>query len=197
MTIHLEGKHVILRPLASTDAADLWKNTGGDEGLWKWVLTTFPIPTSQVEMQNLVNGLIEQDKKGDRICFAVYSKAHGEVVGSTSYLAIDEVNKSREIGSTFYGEVARRTAINTECKYLLMQYAFETLGCERVQIKADNTNQRSLTAIARLGVTQEGVLRHDRKRRDGSWRNAVYHSALSHEWPEIKKHLENLLNPGL
>ena len=195
MTITLEGKHAILRTISHTDAPDLWKNTGGDEGLWKWVLTNLPIPNSESEMQNLVDTLIEQDKKGDRVCFAVYSKAHGEVVGSTSYLAIDEANKSREIGSTFYGEVARRTAINTECKYLLMQYAFETLDCERVQIKADNTNERSLAAIARLGVTKEGELRHDRKRRDGSWRNAVYHSVLSAEWPEIKKLLEKLLNP--
>jgi RimJ/RimL family protein N-acetyltransferase len=197
MEIHLEGKHVILRTITSRDAADLWKNTGGDETLWKWVLTNMPIPQSEEELQSLVDTLIEQDRKGDRVCFAVYSKAHGEVVGSTSYLAIDEANKSREIGSTFYGEVARRTAINTECKYLLMQYAFESLGCERVQIKADNTNERSLAAIARLGVTKEGELRHDRKRRDGSWRNAVYHSVLSEEWPQIKQHLEKLLNPGL
>ena len=197
MEIHLEGKHVILRTITSRDAADLWKNTGGDETLWKWVLTNMPIPQSEEELQSLVDTLIEQDRKGDRVCFAVYSKAHGEVVGSTSYLAIDEANKSREIGSTFYGEVARRTAINTECKYLLMQYAFESLGCERVQIKADNTNERSLAAIARLGVTKEGELRHDRKRRDGSWRNAVYHSVLSEEWPQIKQHLEKLLNPSL
>lgn len=197
MTISLEGQHVILRTIQSTDAADLWKNTGGDEGLWKWVLTNMPIPQSQSEMSELVNTLIEQDKKGDRVCFAVYSKVHGEVVGSTSYLAIDNANKSREIGSTFYGEIARRTAINTECKYLLLQYAFEILGCERVQIKADNTNERSLRAIARLGVTHEGELRHDRKRRDGSWRNAVYFSALSEEWPQLKLHLEQLLAPAL
>jgi RimJ/RimL family protein N-acetyltransferase len=197
VTISLEGQHVILRTIQSTDAADLWKNTGGDEGLWKWVLTNMPIPQSQSEMSELVNTLIEQDKKGDRVCFAVYSKVHGEVVGSTSYLAIDNANKSREIGSTFYGEIARRTAINTECKYLLLQYAFEILGCERVQIKADNTNERSLRAIARLGVTHEGELRHDRKRRDGSWRNAVYFSALSEEWPQLKLHLEQLLAPAL
>jgi RimJ/RimL family protein N-acetyltransferase len=197
MNIHLEGKHVILRPMQLSDAKDLWKNTGGDEGLWKWVLTTMPIPTNENEMQTLVATLIEQDSKGDRVCFAVYSKAHGEVVGSTSYLAIDNANKSREIGSTFYGEVARRSAINTECKYLLMQYAFETLGCERVQIKADNTNERSLTAIARLGVKREGELRHDRLRRDGTWRNAVYFSAISAEWPALKKHLVDLLNPAM
>jgi len=197
MAIHLEGEHVILRTLTIADGTDLWRNTGGDEGLWRWVLTNMPIPNSKEEMHELVRTLIEQDKKGDRVCFTVYSKAHGQVVGSTSYLAIDEANKSREIGSTFYGEIARRTAINTECKYLLMQYAFETLGCERVQIKADNTNERSLKAIARLGVTKEGELRHDRKRRDGSWRNAVYFSVISEEWPNIKQHLETLLNPAL
>jgi len=193
MELALESDLVLVRPIRETDAEELWANTGGDAALWKWVLTDGPIPQSVDEMRSLIKSLLVRDAAGARKTLAVVLKSSGQVVGSTSYLDPNDVQKSLEIGSTFYGAVARRTGVNTHCKYLLMRHAFEVMGYERVQIKADNTNAVSLAAIARIGAKQEGILRHDRKRRDGTWRDAVYFSVIAPEWPEIKAHIEKLM----
>jgi N-acetyltransferase len=193
MELTLEGNLVTLRLIKESDAEDLWAHTGGDAALWKWVLTDGPIPQSVDEMRILISNLLARDAAGIRQTFAVVLNSSGEVVGSTSYLDPNNVQKSVEIGSTFYGAIARRTGVNTECKYLLMRHAFEDLKYQRVQIKADNTNATSLAAIARIGAKQEGILRHDRKRRDGTWRDAVYFSVIAPEWPETKAHIEKLM----
>jgi len=193
MELALESDLVIVRSIRELDAEELWANTGGDAALWKWVLTDGPIPQSVDEMRDLIKSLLARDAAGARKTFAVVLKSSGQVVGSTSYLDPNDVQKSLEIGSTFYGAIARRTGVNTHCKYLLMRHAFEVMGYERVQIKADNTNAVSLAAIARIGAKQEGILRHDRKRRDGTWRDAVYFSVIAPEWPEAKAHIENLM----
>ena len=193
MELALESDLVIVRSIRELDAEELWANTGGDAALWKWVLTDGPIPQSVDEMRDLIKSLLARDAAGARKTFAVVLKSSGQVVGSTSYLDPNDVQKSLEIGSTFYGAIARRTSVNTHCKFLLMRHAFEVMGYERVQIKADNTNAVSLAAIARIGAKQEGVLRHDRKRRDGTWRDAVYFAVIAPEWPEAKAHIEKLM----
>jgi len=193
MELALESDLVIVRSIRELDAEELWANTGGDAALWKWVLTDGPIPQSVDEMRDLIKSLLARDAAGARKTFAVVLKSSGQVVGSTSYLDPNDVQKSLEIGSTFYGAIARRTSVNTHCKFLLMRHAFEVMGYERVQIKADNTNAVSLAAIARIGAKQEGVLRHDRKRRDGTWRDAVYFAVIAPEWPETKAHIEKLM----
>ena len=99
-----------------------------------------------------------------------------------------------EIGSTFYGAVARRTPINTETKLLLLSEAFDQRGYERVQLKADNLNERSLTAIERIGAKKEGVLRNHFLRRDGSRRDTVMYSIIRSEWPVVKSRLQEMLN---
>ena len=193
MLINLESDLVLLRPLRESDANELWNNTADDAELWKWIWVTEPIPQSPNEMRQLIESRLSSDVESKRNTFAVVLKETGQVVGSTSYLDRDDQQKSLEIGSTFYAATARRTGVNTHCKYLLLSHAFEVLGCERVLIKADSTNERSLAAIARIGAKREGVIRHDKKRRDGSWRDAVYFSVISPEWPETKVHLEKLL----
>jgi len=145
-------------------------------------------------MRQLIAAMCARDAQGKRHRFAVVLKSSGKVIGSTSYLNRNDEEKSLEIGSTFYGESARRTGVNTECKYLLLRHAFESIGCQRVLIKADINNATSLAAIARIGAKREGVIRHDRKRRDGSWRDAVYFSVIAPEWPETKAHIEKLLS---
>jgi hypothetical protein len=194
MEILLEGELVRLRPLQESDAAELWAATGNDDNLWKWIWSVEPIPHSVEEMSRLISTRCAQDAQGKRHTFAVVLKSTGQVIGSTSYLNQNDEEKSLEIGSTFYGAAARRTGVNTECKYLLLRHAFETLGCQRVLIKADINNATSLTAIARIGAKREGVIRHDRKRRDGSWRDAVYFSVIAPEWPETKALIEKLLS---
>ena len=186
----LIGTHVRLEPLSLDHAQDLWKNTAGDAELWKWVVTKYPIPHSLEEMTALVSTMVaEESREG----FAVIDLRSGECVGSTSYLDIQAALQTIEIGSTFYGAVARRTGINTETKLLLMTEAFETRGFERVAIKADNLNQRSLDAIARIGARYEGTLRSHMVRRDGSRRDTVYFSVIKSEWPEVNAELERKL----
>ena len=186
----LIGTHVRLEPLSLDHAQDLWKNTAGDAELWKWVVTKYPIPHSLEEMTALVSTMVaEESREG----FAVIDLRSGECVGSTSYLDIQAALQTIEIGSTFYGAVARRTGINTETKLLLMTEAFETRGFERLAIKADNLNQRSLDAIARIGARYEGTLRSHMVRRDGSRRDTVYFSVIKSEWPEVNAELERKL----
>jgi len=193
MAIALAGDLVRLRQLQESDAEELWSATGNDADVWNWIWSIEPIPQSVEEMRHLISSMLARDAQGKRHTFAVVLKSSGQVIGSTSYLNRNDEEKSLEIGSTFYGATARRTGVNTECKYLLLRHAFETLGCQRVLIKADINNATSLAAIARIGAKREGVIRHDRKRRDGSWRDAVYFSVIAPEWPETKVRLEKFL----
>jgi RimJ/RimL family protein N-acetyltransferase len=116
------------------------------------------------------------------------------VVGATTYLDIRRVNRGLEIGNTWLASDVWRTPINTEAKYLLLQHAFEQLGAWRVQLKTDERNTRSRTAIARLGCTFEGVLRRYQLRHDGFVRNTAMFSLLDAEWPAAKAALAAKLN---
>lgn len=174
MEIALAGDLVRLRQFQESDAEELWAATGNDADLWKWIWSFEPIPQSVEEMRHLITSMLAREAQGKRHTFAVVLKSSGQVIGSTSYLNRNDEEKSLEIGSSFSGATARRTGVNTECKYLLLRHAFESLDCQRVLIKADINNATSLAAIARIGAKREGVIRHDRKRRDGSWRDAVY-----------------------
>ena len=98
-------------------------------------------------------------------------------------------DRGLEIGGTWYGPEFQRTVVNTECKYLLLQHAFETLGCIRVQLKTDLRNERSQKAIERIGAVKEGVLRNHMILPDGHYRHSVFYSILDTEWPGVKKRL--------
>ena len=127
--------------------------------------------------------------------------ASGRVAGATRYLNIMPKDRGLEIGGTWYGTEFQRTAVNTECKYLLLTHAFETLACIRVQLKTDLRNERSQKAIERIGAKKEGVLRNHMILPDGNIRHSVFYSVLDSEWPEVKKNLEGMMNryesPGL
>ena len=117
----------------------------------------------------------------------------GECIGSTSYLDQVPVHRRVEIGWTFYGQAFWRSAVNTECKLLLMTEAFEVRGYDRLCLKTDTRNERSQRAIERLGATHEGVLRHLVIRKDGTPRDSVFYSVLADEWPAVKAKLEKAL----
>jgi N-acetyltransferase len=189
----LEGKHVRLEQLSFSHTSDLWKHTGNDAELWKWVLVKYPIPKDENGMRGIIRQLLDEASEGAREPWAVIDLRSNECVGSTSYLDLKAERKTLEIGSTFYGQIARRTAINTETKYLLLREAFETRGYERVQFKADNLNIRSLTAIERIGGSKEGVMRNHFIRRDGTRRDTVIYSIIRSEWPSVSLHLQELL----
>lgn len=193
MEIALESDLVLLRPIQESDAEEIWANTSGDVQLWNWVWSAEPIPHSLEDVRQVIKAMKARDAQGIRNTFAVVLKSTGQVIGSTSYIDRDEVKKSLEIGSTFYAAFARRTAVNTHCKYLLLRHAFEVLRCERVLIKADSTNATSIRAITRIGAKLEGVIQNEKQRRDGTWRDAVYFSVMEPDWLETKAHLEMLM----
>ena len=193
MTV-LTGKYVRLEPLSVAHSKDLWEATGGDNELWKWVLVKFAIPNSENNMEQLIKSMVAEKEDNEREPWAVIDLKTNKCIGSTSYLDIEIERKTLEIGSTFYGAIARRTAINTETKLLLLSEAFDNRGYERVQLKADNLNEVSLRAIERIGAKKEGVLRNHFLRRDGSRRDTVMYSIIRSEWPEIASDLQSKLN---
>ena len=115
--------------------------------------------------------------------------ADGTVVGSSSYLNVDGVNRRLEIGNTWYVAAARRTGINTECKLLMLSHAFDDLGCVAVEFRTHFFNAASRTAIERLGAKLDGVLRSHQVLADGSRRDTVVYSILDIEWPAVRSNL--------
>lgn len=122
-----------------------------------------------------------------------YRKKTNQIIGSTRFLDIDYQQKRLEIGFTWITPTKWRTPINTECKYLLLKYAFEQLSVNRVQIKTDHENKRSQAAIERLGAKKEGILRNHMIRSNGTIRNTVVYSIIDSEWSDVKLRLEGLL----
>jgi RimJ/RimL family protein N-acetyltransferase len=117
----------------------------------------------------------------------------GRVAGATRYLNIMPRDRGLEIGGTWYGVDFQRTAVNTECKYLLLRHAFESLGAIRVQLKTDLRNVRSQKAMERIGAKKEGILRNHMILPDGRYRDSVFYSILDSEWGEVKKNLEQMM----
>lgn len=182
----LEGKTVKLIPLELEQAEGLWQ-AADDERIWTYMATK--ISNKQELIQQLEKALEERDA-GLEYGFSVYHKERQEIVGSTRYLDISSKNKSAEIGSTWYHPSVWRTAVNTECKYLLLQHAFEVWELNRVFFKTDSRNNRSQQAIARLGAVKEGILRSDKIISDGYVRDSVYFSILQNEWQQVKMSLK-------
>jgi RimJ/RimL family protein N-acetyltransferase len=188
--IILSGKVVRLEPLSESHAPDLTV-AAQDERIWQYMLYGY---LDNVEkMLALVRDLLDRQANGTDLPFAVIHLASGRAVGMTRYLEIRREHSSMEIGGTWYATEYQRTAVNTECKYLLLKHAFETLGCIRVQFKADVRNVNSIRAIERLGAMREGVLRNHIITPDGTIRDSVYFSILDREWAGVKRRLEEKL----
>lgn len=128
-----------------------------------------------------------------QLLLAIVDKPSGRVVGSTRYIDIDPANRKLEIGGTMLSPAVWRTHVNTECKYLLLRYAFETFGANRVQLKGEAKNARSRAAMARIGATFEGTLRSFRVHASGEIRDTSFYSIIASEWPAVKARLESLL----
>jgi RimJ/RimL family protein N-acetyltransferase len=187
--VTLEGTHVRLEPLRTEHAPALFA-AGDEEDIWRWVI---PRPTSLPHFEGYVRFALDQAVLGQQLPFVVVRKADGEIVGTTRYAHIDPPNRTLEIGYTWYGKGARRTAINTESKYLLLTHAFETLKAVRVWLQTDKWNERSQNAIARLGAVKEAELRNERILSDGRLRTSVVFSVIAEDWPETKRRLQGFL----
>ncbi|MCC6415123.1 MAG: GNAT family N-acetyltransferase [Opitutaceae bacterium] len=188
--VTLTGEFARLEPLGLEHAADLAR-VGTEADIWRYLPTR--APRDDGEMRVLIETALAEAARGVRLPFAIIDLADGRAVGSTSYLDIAPAHQRIEIGWTWLGARARRTAINTECKSLLLKHAFATLGCGRVQLKTDGRNLRSQAAIERLGAVKEGVLRRHMVLPDGFVRDTVMYAILREEWPMVTKRLQAAL----
>ena len=188
--ITLGGEHVRLEPIGPQHAEDLFR-VGTDETIWRYLAR--PAFASLDDTQGWIRDCIARNEREGRIQFAVVHLADDRAIGSTGYHDIDRSNRSLEIGMTWYGTEYQRTAVNTECKYLLLRHAFDDLGALRVCLKADHRNLRSRRAIERIGAIREGMLRNHRIARDGVYRHSVYYSIIDSEWPAVRVRLQTIL----
>lgn len=182
--VTLRGRHATLEPLTRNHCEAMAEATT-DGGLWKLWYTAVSTPDG---MMGEIDRRLDLQAKGSMLPFAVLDAA-GVAVGMTTFMNIDATNKRVEIGSTWYARRAQRTALNTECKLLLMQHAFETLECIAVEYRTSFFNQKSRKAIERLGAKLDGVLRNHQRHIDGTLRDTCVYSIIESEWPTVKSHL--------
>lgn len=186
----LVGEHVRLEPIGQQHAWDL-SRVGKDESIWRYLPR--PAFTDLDDVRAWIESCVAAREAGSTIQFAVMHGVEECAIGSTGYLDIDRPNRALEIGMTWYGVDYQRTAVNTECKYLMLRHAFDDLGALRVCLKTDHRNERSQRAIERIGATRDGVLRNHRIAWDGANRHSVYYSIIDTEWPGVKERLEGML----
>jgi RimJ/RimL family protein N-acetyltransferase len=184
--VTLEGRVVRLEPLTRAHHHRLCE-VGLDEELWKWIPA--PVRTSD-EMAAYLEKALDEQEHGVSQPFAIVDQASGRIIGSTRYMNIEREHRRVEIGCTWVGRPWQRSVVNTEAKYLLLRHAFETLGCIRVELKTDSLNEKSRTAIQRIGAKEEGIFRNHMITASGRIRHTVYYSIVEAEWPGVRARLE-------
>lgn len=188
--VTLAGQFVRLEPLSLDHAPGLWQ-VGSEPEIWRYM--PYGEIDSPERMRWWVQEMLRRQAAGSDLPFATIHLESGRVAGATRFMTIDRANRSLEIGGTWLGREFRRTAANTEAKYLMLRHAFETLGCVRVQFRTDLRNGRSQRALERLGAVREAVLRKHTIMPDGYQRSSVIYSMLDDEWPAVKRRLESML----
>lgn len=189
----LEGRHVRLEPL-TREHVDGLTSIGCEPALWTWVPA---VVASRADMERYVEAALDDQARGTAMPFAQVDRLTGIVAGCTRFGNMALEHRRVEIGWTWLGLPWQRTALNTEAKWLLLRYAFETLGCERVELKTDALNTTSRSAIRRIGAREEGTLRHHMLTASGRWRDTVYYSILRDEWPGVSERLQQRLQPAV
>ncbi len=180
--VTLTGSHVTLELLSKQHHDDLVA-AAGDGELWKLWYTNIPEPahmTAEIERRL---ALLES---GSMLPFAIIERTTGRAIGMTTYMNIDVENRRVEIGSTWLRKSAQRTALNSECKLLLLSHAFETLGCIAVEFRTSSFNLQSRRAIERLGAKLDGVLRSHALHKNGTLRDTYVYSIVAAEWPAVR-----------
>jgi RimJ/RimL family protein N-acetyltransferase len=185
-SITLERHGMRLEPL-SLDHGEALQAAVSDGRLWDLWYTRVPEPRN---VADYIAAALAGQEAGHMLPWAVRELQTGTVIGSTRYHDIVPEIDRVEIGYTFYAKRWQRTHVNTVCKLLLFEHAFDALGCAVVGLRTDNFNFTSQRAIERLGAKKDGVIRHHGARRDGSVRDTVIYSVLAQEWPDVRRHLE-------
>jgi len=183
--VTLAGKTVTLEPLSEKHHNGLVE-AARDGELWNLWYTTIPDPAG---MMAEIERRLELQARGSMLPFTVIENSTGRVAGMTTYMHIDAENRRLEIGSTWLRKGVQRTAVNTECKRLLLSYAFDSLGCIAVEFRTSCANAQSRAAIERLGAKLDGILRSHALHRNGTLRDTVVYSITAAEWPQIERRL--------
>jgi N-acetyltransferase len=187
--VTLRGAHARLEPL-SHDQRDGLTEAVRDGELWKLWYTSVPAPDGMTKEIDRRLGL---QALGSMLPFTVFD-ADGRISGMTTYMNVDAANRRVEIGSTWYARRVQRSAVNTQCKLLLLTHAFEKLDCIAVEFRTHFFNQQSRRGIERLGAKQDGILRNHVIAPNGTLRDTVVFSIIASEWPTVKAHLNYQLN---
>lgn len=187
----LEDEKVLLRPLATSDYEHLLPFALTEPDTWHYsLLSAAGEDGLHTYMQAAFNGMAT----GKEFAFIVYDKTTGEYAGSTRFYDINLPFKTLQLGYTWYGSKYRGTGLNRHCKFLLLAFAFEQLGMERVEFRADAANARSIAAMKSIGCTVDGILRANMPNRQGGRRDSIVLSILKEEWfGGVKQRLQNKL----
>ena len=185
----LRGAHANLEPLSQNHCEGLTEAVKDGE-LWKLWYTFVPAPE---DMTKEIDRRLGLQASGSMLPFTVFD-ADGKIAGMTTYMNVDAANRRVEIGSTWYAKRVQRSAVNTQCKLLLLTHAFETLDCIAVEFRTHFFNQQSRRGIERLGAKQDGILRSHAIAPNGTLRDTVVYSIIASEWPTVKAHLTYQLN---
>ena len=182
--VTLQGAHARLEPL-SQDHRDGLIAAASDGELWKLWYTAIP---SAQNMAKEIDRRLDLQNKGAMLPWTVFD-ADRQVAGMTTFMNVDAANRRVEIGSTWYARRVQRTPLNTQCKWLLLAHAFETLDCIAVEFRTHFFNHPSRRGIERLGAKQDGILRNHQIAPNGTLRDTVVYSIIAPEWPTVKAHL--------
>src|SRR6201997_4522522 len=188
-SVTLRGEHARLEPLSHDHLAGLVEAVKDGE-LFKLWYTAVPKPE---EMTKEIARRLGLQGAGSMLPFPVFDAA-GKIAGMSTYMNIDAANRRVEIGSTWYAKRVQRTALNTQCKLLLLTHAFEKIDCIAVEFRTHFFNHASRRGIERLGAKLDGVLRSHQIAPNGTLRDTVVYSIIASEWPTVKAHLTYQLN---
>lgn len=188
--VTLENRFVRLEPLSLEKHFAQLTEVSLDAELWRWTVSQIETPE---DLRSYLEKALDEQERGLALPFATIEKTSGKAVGSTRFGSISAENKRVEIGWTWVGKNWQRSFVNTAAKLLMLRHAFETWGCNRVELKTDALNSVSRRAIARLGAVEEGVFRKHIVNDTGRIRDSVYFSITTDEWQTVKVNLENKL----
>lgn len=184
----LENEKVLLRPLHANDFENLVRFSAEQPELWKYSLITAAGPGN---LQNYLQAAERGRNEQKEYPFIVFDKKSNQYAGSTRFYDIQPDFQTLQLGYTWYGKEFQGTGLNKNCKYLLLEFAFEKWKMERVEFRADNENARSIAAMKSIGCKADGILRSNMPKREGGRRDSIVLSILKHEWEsEVKEMLK-------
>ena len=187
--VTLSGPHARLEPLSHQHLEGLTKAVKDGE-LWKLWYTFIPPPEN---MGKEIERRLSLQRAGSMLPFTVFD-ANGHIAGMTTYMNVDAANRRVEIGSTWYARRVQRSALNTQCKLLLLAHAFDKLDCIAVEFRTHFFNHQSRQGIERLGAKLDGILRNHQVATNGTLRDTAVYSIIASEWPTVRAHLTYQLN---